>query len=434
MIKKLKDSLTLRTATKNDIDQVAKFNGRLHEEAGEEGKISAWTKDLMSGKHPNTQAKDFLVVETEDGEIISSSCNIPQIWTYEDTLLPVGRPELVATDEKWRKRGLVREQFEALHQMSESNGDLMQVITGIPWYYRQFGYSHALDLGGSRPFDWQRPENSSMIKVENEPFTHRPAELSDVEQLNQYYQIHCGNYLLNSVRTKEIWHHELAGRSENSIYNKQYWLITGKDGSPVGYIGFMIWPVGLTIQEIACKTTQSMREFCLYVIRALNRWRLDQNRTNKKKIERLIFYLGYAHMAYQALGSQLGRQGKSYAWYIRIPNIPKFLMHIRPVLERRLANSVMVNHTGQHKVNLYQEHFTLHFESGKMTSIKPYTPKLPQDGHTLFTRPEFIQLVCGHRSYEEINFIHVDCGGNAESRVLMDILFPKKASQPIGIT
>ena len=434
MIKKLNEGLILRRATKEDAAKLARFNARIHEEPGEEGKIAAWTNDLLSGTHPTTAANDFLIVENSAGEIVSSTGNIPQTWSYGHIQFPVGRPELVGTDEKWRKKGLVRYQFEQLHQLSDAGGDLMQVITGIPWYYRQFEYSHALDLGGSRPFDWNRPGNSPSINPEDEIFAYRPAEVCDIPHLEQYYEIHCQNYLINTVRSRTMWKYELIGKSTNSIYRKHIWTITKQDRKPVGYIVFAIWPVGISIQEIACASSVSFRNFCLYVTRALNRYRIEENKCLTTPIQRLIFYLGYQHKAYEALGPQLGKQGKSYAWYIRIPNIPKFLMHIRPVLESRLANSVMSHHTGQHKVNLYQEHFTLDFQDGKIISIEPYTPSLPQDGHTSFTRPEFIQLICGHRSYEDINFIHVDCGGNAESAILMNILFPKQHSQPIGIT
>ncbi|MEM8859368.1 MAG: GNAT family N-acetyltransferase [Chloroflexota bacterium] len=434
MKKILSDGLTLRTAEFRDLERVAEFNGRQHEEPGEEGKIVAWTQDLLSGNHPTTKMEDFLLVENEIGEIVSSTCLIPQTWTYEQISFPVSRPELVATDEKWRKKGLVRKQFEVLHQMSQANGDLMQVITGIPWYYRQFGYSHALDLGGSRPYDWHRPGNNVKVSQEDEKFVERPAIISDIPDLMQFYDIHCKNYMINTCRQVKDWEHELVGRSQDSIYKRNIQFVTKKDGSPAGYFIFVVWPVGLSIQEIACDLNISMREFCLFVTRRLSQYRANFNQENEQKINRLLFYLGYDHAAYRALGPQLGRQGKSYAWFIRIPDIPKFLNHIRPVLESRLAQSVMVNHTGAHKVNLYEEHFTLNFEHGAIKSIEPYTPKLPQDGNTLFTRPEFIQLICGHRSYEELNYIHVDCGGNAESAILMDILFPKKPSQPIGIT
>ena len=57
---------------------------------------------------------------------------------------------MVATDPDYRRRGLIRTQFEVLHAMSESMGHVVQGITGIPWYYRQFGYEFALDLEGGR--------------------------------------------------------------------------------------------------------------------------------------------------------------------------------------------------------------------------------------------------------------------------------------------
>jgi len=62
----------------------------------------------------------------------------------------VGRPELVGTHPDYRRRGLIRAQFKIIHQWSAARGHAMQAITGIPWYYRQFGYEMALELHGSR--------------------------------------------------------------------------------------------------------------------------------------------------------------------------------------------------------------------------------------------------------------------------------------------
>ena len=51
---------------------------------------------------------------------------------------------------EYRRRGLVRIQFDVLHAWSRQRGELVQVITGIPNYYRQFGYEYAIDLDGGR--------------------------------------------------------------------------------------------------------------------------------------------------------------------------------------------------------------------------------------------------------------------------------------------
>jgi predicted acetyltransferase len=82
-------------------------------------------------------------------------CLIPQTWTYAGVPFGVGRPEAVGTDPDYRRRGLIRMQFEVLHGKSAAMGHLVQGITGIPWYYRQFGYEYALDLDGGRIPYWE---------------------------------------------------------------------------------------------------------------------------------------------------------------------------------------------------------------------------------------------------------------------------------------
>ena len=64
----------------------------------------------------------------------------------------MGQTELVGTRPEYRGRGLVRAQFEVLHEWSAQRGELMQVIAGIPWFYRQFGYEMALPRGGGPRF------------------------------------------------------------------------------------------------------------------------------------------------------------------------------------------------------------------------------------------------------------------------------------------
>ena len=71
---------------------------------------------------------------------------IPQVWSYGGVAMPVGQPELIATHPDYRRRGLIRTQFDVVHEWSRAAGQLWQFISGIPWYYRQFGYVYALDL------------------------------------------------------------------------------------------------------------------------------------------------------------------------------------------------------------------------------------------------------------------------------------------------
>jgi len=148
----LGDNLVLRLATPADTEPLARFNHNIHIEDGEPANfLTDWTRVLMSGEHPTMRPEDFVLVEdTGTGQIVSATCLIPQVWQYDGIPIKVGRPELVGTDPAYRRRGLVRAIFEVIHQLSDAYGHQLQGITGIPWYYRQFGYEYALDLGGSR--------------------------------------------------------------------------------------------------------------------------------------------------------------------------------------------------------------------------------------------------------------------------------------------
>jgi len=154
IIKDFGNGLILRHATSTDVEDLVAFNAKIHSEAGPDKpdeKIGAWVHDLMTKPHPTTDINDFTIVEdTVSGKIVSSMNLIPQTWRYEGIEFEVGRPELVGTDPEYRKRGLVRAQFEVIHQWSAERGHKVQAITGIPYYYRQFGYEMGLALDGGR--------------------------------------------------------------------------------------------------------------------------------------------------------------------------------------------------------------------------------------------------------------------------------------------
>src|SRR5258708_36316873 len=53
-------------------------------------------------------------------------------------------------------------------------------------------------------------------------------------------------------------------------------------------------------------------------------------------LHEISFNLGVTHPVYGVLGSALTtRRVPPYAWYVRVPDVPRFLRHIAPVLERR---------------------------------------------------------------------------------------------------
>lgn len=145
----LDDNLVLRSATIDDREKVAKFNGIVMAEPPEmtpEPEIGEWTRDLFDGVNRNVGPNDFTVVEdTSTSEIVSTIVYISQTWNIGGIDTPMGMPEIVGTHPDYRRRGLVRRQFEVMHEWAKQRGHFFNTVMGIPYYYKQFGYEYALD-------------------------------------------------------------------------------------------------------------------------------------------------------------------------------------------------------------------------------------------------------------------------------------------------
>lgn len=425
----LGDGLTLRWATPEDAEAIAQFNSYVHSDNPPEQEMSLyyWTLDLMSGRHPTVQPDDFTVVVDESGKVISSVMLISQTWSYEGIPFGVGRPELVATLPEYRRRGLVRQQMEAVHAKSASRGEIVQAITGIPWYYRQFGYEMTVNLGGSRRFIWGLANNNKA--VDPEPYQLRRATGADIPLLQQMYATFCDASPLACVRDERIWQYQLSGHHEESNQHREYWLVEGTDGQLLGYFAMFRWEDVFVVDELGVCPGESWRELCLFIGRALKRRADEINPTLPKPVWMLSYRLGSEHPGYTALGRQLVEGWDPYAWYLRVPDVPAFLRHISPVLERRLAQSVMAKYSGGLRLNFRTHNCKISFEKGKITEIAPYAPKDFFDEDAAFPEHTFLHLLFGHRTMSELRNVRVDCyGENAGIDLLLGILFPKRGT------
>ncbi len=108
----------MRRAEPLDAERLTEFDGQIHgEDEYDRAAIAGWVRDLLLGPHPTFRAGDFTIVEdAKTGKIVSSLNTISQTWEFEGVPFGVGRPELVGTDPEYRSRGLVREQFNVLHE------------------------------------------------------------------------------------------------------------------------------------------------------------------------------------------------------------------------------------------------------------------------------------------------------------------------------
>lgn len=431
----LGNGLLLRWATPADADELAAFNVRIHSDNSDKPDefLAYWTRDLMNGNHPTTQAHDFtVVVDTHrDNKIVSSLNLISQQWAYAGIPFRVGRPELVGTDSDYRRKGLVRAQMDMIHAKSAARGEMVQAITGIPWYYRMFGYEMALNLGGGRHFFWNRSGNNKPVAAET--YQLRPAVPEDLPQLLQLYPAHCADSLIVRVRDETVWAYELFTAHRESPYAHHVYLVTTAADEVVGYVDYNRWGQAFLVHEVGVQPGHPWRPVVLFLTRALRAEADALSVELPQPIERIFFDLGEKHPVYEALGRQLEHLQPSYAWYLRVPDLPGFIRHITPVLEERLAQSIMSGHSGTIKLNFYKEQMTLVWLNGKLQEVGTYQPERLESGDAVFPDLTFLQLLFGYRSVAELDHAFADCYMNEETRILLHILFPKRPSAVIGL-
>ena len=427
------DGLILRRGTAKDVDALASFNSIIHQNprateplAG----IAAWTRDLAGRLHPTTRASDFTIVEdTRTSQIVSSLCLISQTWSYAGIPFGVGRPELVGTRPEYRRRGLVRAQFAEIHRWSAERGELVQGITGISNYYRQFGYEMALNLdGGIAAYATDIPK---LRPEETEAYLVRVAGEADIPFLSATYRYGTARDLVAAVRDEAIWRYELNGRSEVSVTRLNVAIIQEVSGRPVGMLFHESAPwdsglLGVALYELApgvswLAVTPSVLRYLKGVGEAV------AART-RKPFSAILLRPGPEHPAARVLPDVLTRVYNPYAWYVRVPDLPGFLRRIAPVLEQRLAASFVPGYSGELRLSFYREGLRLAFEGGRLAAVEAERPRDGVRADAAFPGLTFLQLLFGHRSLDELRHAFADCHYNREAGAVLGALFPKQAS------
>jgi hypothetical protein len=434
ILRDLGDGLIMRRSTAEDADALAEFNRAIHSDNEQDGQcLAAWTRDLLTA-HPTFHPDDFTVIEeTITGRIVSTMNLISQTWSYEGIKFGVGRPELVGTLPEFRNRGLVRLQFEEIHKWSAARGEMVQAITGIPFYYRQFGYEMALDLDGRRfGYEAQLPR---LRDGETESYTIRAAQESDLPFIERLYDRTQERSMIGCERTLEMFRYELAAQDHHCWLNC---IIEDKRSSPVDAagepIGFFRHPAynhsnSMVAGRYELKPGVSWLEVTPGVVRYL--WAKGQEYAKRDGgiCTSFGFLLGASHPAYEALKDRLPTIRDPYAWYLRVPDLRGFLGHIQPVLEKRLSESIAAKHSREVRLSFYRTGLRMVIEHGKLTAIESWKPTPKAGGDAAFPGLTFLQLLFGYRSLDDLKYAFADCWCDPEDvGILLDILFPKKLS------
>ena len=407
---------------------------------------SAWVRETLGGRHPFCGPGAWALVEDmASGRAVAATALLRQTWTYAGIPFPVGRPEDVVTLPGYRGRGLIRAIFELLHARSAAQGDLAQVIDGIPFFYRQFGYDYALDSFGGRSVYLSAVPD--LPPGDAEPHTLRPAAVADVPLLQRLYDQEQADALVAVQAGEAYWRWVVAEQDHISELGWTPLVIRNATANSMAeVVGYVVlrdgWQWGderaLCIVALAVTPGRPLRRVLPSVLRGLRALIPSLPERMAVNPVRLLFLLGREHPVYAALNRELVVPARRpYAWYVRVPDLAAFLRHVALELERRLAASDFAGLSRTLAISFYRGRLALRFEAGRLAGVEEwYDRRGMGPGETGgagvgMAREQFVQLVFGYRSLEELREWHADVLADDEDGRLLEVLFPKRLSRAL---
>jgi hypothetical protein len=398
---------------------------------------------MFSGRHPHIGPRDFAVVEdTATGAIVASTCLLRYTFEFEGIPVPFGRPEVVATQPEYRKRGFIRAIFELIHAKSEARGDLVQGITGIANYYRQFGYEYALPFGTSLTVNFS---GIPALKGDAaESYVLRTASVEDIPLLLHLWEREQLGSAITTPLSAEYYRWSMEDIPE-ALERWNPYLIVDSSNSTVGCLrvspgrwGPEVNVSGLSLVEGV--PLVAVVPSVLRGVRSLAQMTVPARPETPPADSVRLYQLSHQHALKGVLNEIVPVRvtypfsGYPDLWYIRVPNLPRFISHVAPVLERRLAASEQAGYTGELTLNFYRGGLRLEFAEGKLTAAEDW--ERPLWGSAKMGCPPlvFLQLLFSYRSLSELRSIQPDVWAEeSDAAPILDALFPKLDSSLISL-
>ncbi|KAF9342668.1 hypothetical protein BGX26_007066, partial [Mortierella sp. AD094] len=365
-----------------------------------------------------TTAHDFALVENTqapEGEnpLIAGISLQQNIGYFGKVKLMYGVLEIVATHPDYRNKGLMRRLFHDLvHPASDLRGDVIQVIAGIPHFYRQFGYEYALSFGSHNP---QKLNDLTLIPPlaeresvekggQGEPFLLRTPSVDDLPYLvktstPEKMLCQAGAGLLYDEDYWRFWIRDaVANMTSKFDVSRDHWIIvdakTGKDcgvamahGSPMLSIDLFVLNEGYNYRDAMYSVLRQI----LAIANGPTAWERKQQlkeakkakeqqgvtTTTQNKIQGMCLAVDPEHPIMKLFASKSTVMTSKFKMYTRIPSYANFLLKIAPVLEDRLAQSCLKGITVTWQFNFFckvigsaGKGLEVVFESGKLISAR----------------------------------------------------------------
>jgi predicted N-acetyltransferase YhbS len=390
----LPDGLVLRTGTPGDLDQI----GALLADRGEPADA---VDHRLVVSDPDAGWGSCAVVVDGD-RVVSTLTLLDETLVLGGVEVPAGQVELVATERAYEGRGLVRALMAWAHRRSAALGQLAQVMIGIPYFYRQFGYAYAIPIAPALPL-------ASVPAVDGDARHRvRAATSADIPAMTALQDRAQAGRDLRMPHSGACWRWLLARDGSTQ------WVVE-RDGAAVATGRSTPPEEGVHLAEVAAVDAPAAHALFRHAA-GLAAAAGDTARVADRP----------GTVAGDALAPLAGPAPEgAERYYARIPDLAALLEHLRPVLAARLAASALADAEGEAVVSLFRSHLRFPYAAGEVGPVTTGgTMQAPGVAGGAGVAPDLVApLLFGPDGITAMSRVHPDVypGPNAE---LMDVLFP----------
>ena len=285
---------------------------------------------------------DFAIAVARD-RVVSAVGLLPMELRVGDVVTPAGQPEFIATAPAFRGQGLVRRLLDLVHRWSADRGDLVQVIAGIPFFYRQFGYSYGL----RRPVEWLVPAETE-VEAGRE-WEVRAAAPSDIDEICALEKAAQSGAAVRLPFLPALWPVLLALPHAPVI-------VALAGGRVEAVTRVRTAPGGpLYLQGIAATSPLAAKA----VIAAA---RADYPGRTLVVGER-------AGLPLRGILGAAAPVARRKWLYVRIANPARLLRHLQPVLDDRVASSPFASADGRIEISFYRSGAAIGYRGGRVNEV-----------------------------------------------------------------
>lgn len=393
------DGIVLRSAGAGDVEQILAIVG---ERLGEDG-----VPDAAATLSDSDGPARYMVAA--DGDRVVA---VTALWQDHvrvgPTVLPSGQIDFVASVPDYGGRGLVRDLMNMALARSATRGDLVQIMIGIPYFYRRFGFCYVIPL--PTPYELRADADLAV----SDRLLVREADAHDLPRIKRLQDTVQARYDVAMSHNDETWRWLAA--TETVAYR------IVDDGSAIsgfarhqfapGYTEGSGPPHDITVAEVAADGVAPVR-----ALLADARTRARGGRVKVKDRP------GAAVSAVlPAVGLPLEEDDR---YLVRVADPVALLAALRPTLSARLAASHFRYEAGDLLLSFYRGSAVLRYADGVVTAVTA-APGLqgPVAAGGIGVPPDVVpDLLFGPHGAARLERRHADCNLGPQ-RMLADALFP----------